>query len=654
MPIAKMKKLLGVGALDEQEKLLKLLTKLGCVEVAKSDYSDGGTSLCNTDVLKDKVTIKLAKIEFANRFLAEQIRTALATKDYKSYKKPLIARKPEIGFEEFYSLREKEAPIFEKIKRLEEYNEELLKLKAEESRSNTLIEQLIVYKDINYIINDFIDTKNVGILLGTLAKVKLEALDNIKNAYSNVIIEVVGDDKDVAVVAICLKEEKDALYEELSAIEFTLNNLNINEIPMDVLVRERENIKQINTRKKNINETIVKEYDNAEFTSQRRLLTDFYKVELQKLEAEGRMVKTAKTFVFSAWIPVDAEEIITKKLEKSDLTLAYFARELEEGEEPPTLCVNNAIVTPYQSITNMFSAPSYGEVNPNPFVCFFYVVFFGMMISDAGYGLLLVLATSIILVIAKPRKNEMGLIKIFLMGGLSTIVWGVLFGGYFGIENFPIPPILFNPIYSPMEMLMLSLGLGLVQMFTGMAINAYSLFKAKKPLDAIFGVFSWYILAIGIAVFAFVKSNIKFLGVALLALGIIGLMLSGAIHKKGIKRFSGAFASLYSIINFFSDLLSYTRLFGLGLATGVIAMVFNQIALVMIDLIPIVGYVLAVVLLLVGHLFNLGINTLGAYVHNSRLQFVEFFGKFYTGGGELFLPLGSDMKYYNLNQISED
>ncbi len=206
---------------------------------------------------------------------------------------------------------------------------------------------------------------------------------------------------------------------------------------------------------------------------------------------------------------------------------------------------------------------------------------------------------------------------------------------------------MFNPLDKPVNMLILSLGMGLFQMLTGMAINAYRLFKERKPLDAIFGVFSWYILIIGIAVIFLVKGDVgKITGIVLLAVGLVGLMIAGALHKKGVGIVSGAFGKLYGIINFFSDLLSYSRLFGLGLATGVIGMVLNQIAVVLVELIPVLGIVLAAALLIGGHLFNVGINTLGAYVHNSRLQFIEFFGKFYTGGGRLFAPLGSNIKYY--------
>ena len=185
------------------------------------------------------------------------------------------------------------------------------------------------------------------------------------------------------------------------------------------------------------------------------------------------------------------------------------------------------------------------------------------------------------------------------------------------------------------------------------------MFKQKKPLDAISGTLSWYFMLLGLAL-AFGSSLIKAIaipswvstvGYVLLGAGVLLLMISGALHKKGASMVSGAFARLYDIINFFSDLMSYTRIFGLGLASAVIGMVFNEIGELMMNMIPIkaIGVVVTAIVFIIGHVFNIGINALGAYVHNSRLQFVEFFGKFYTGGGELFRPLGCEMKYYYIS-----
>ena len=248
------------------------------------------------------------------------------------------------------------------------------------------------------------------------------------------------------------------------------------------------------------------------------------------------------------------------------------------------------------------------------------------------------------------------MVKLIFMGGISTIFWGFLFGSYFGVSAADIGIWhWFNPITDPMNMLFLSLGLGLFQMLFGYTVNMVAMIRQKRPLEAIFGNSCWYFILIGgVAAFLGGKlaSWLPYIGSVVLAIGLLFLVLSGAMGAKGIKRVTSGLGRLYDIINFFSDLMSYTRLFGLGLASAVIAMVFNQIGIVIKDMmpsIPVLGWAIACVVFIIGHVFNIGINTLGAYVHDARLQFVEFYGKFYEGGGALFRPLGSQMRYYYIN-----
>lgn len=657
-----MMKIIGVALNEERKELMKYLTKLGCIEFSASEVEE--LEPVKTGEGKDAADLKLAKISFANEFIKNERLNAkklVSQKvfDYKREKTPLIARKPEIEYDEFAALEEREAPIFAEIARLEEFNGELIELKAEEMRSKSVLTQISEFHNFGLKLNHYSDTRHAVIRLGTIPVKEIPQLNALCEAFESLAAEYKIKENVAAVCVTALKTEWSAISEKLSELQFKETNLSqYNEYASTLADSENVNLKLIAERRQNITETVAAEYDKPEFLSKLNLLEDFYTIEKQKYSALETMYETSKTFRFEGWLPDTVTEIVSELLEKSEYELCFTIRPARDDEEQPTLLTDNAVVTPYHAVTNMFNVPNAHEVNPNPFVAFFFVLFFGIMISDAGYGVLLTLVTGIVLAIAKPRRNEMSLVKVIFMGGISTIFWGIMFGGYFGMspETTHIPAVLFVPMNDPMSMLILSLGMGLLQMLTGMAINAYSLFKQHKPLDAIFGVFSWYFLVIGIAMFALGGKipGVKYTGIALLALGLLGLMAAGALHKRGAKKLTGAFGGLYGIINFFSDLLSYSRLFGLGLATGVIAMVFNQMAMVFIDLNVYIGSVLAVVLLIVGHLFNLAINTLGAYVHNSRLQFVEFFNKFYTGGGELFRPLGSDMKHYNFVQQQEE
>lgn len=658
-----MKKMIGIGSSSERKDLLKLLTKLGCVEVAQCDDKYGGEQ-AEAEREYDKANVKLARLEFASRFLQEQKIASKSLKDdntdkdkggeKKKKELPLALRpKPEIEFERFAKAREWESETFDKVKKLEEYNSDLIALKAEEAKLTNKRSQLMPYRDIAIKLSAFEDTAYTKVLLGTIKGTEISKIAEIESAFGDVLIETFGEGESIAIAVICTKESFEEISAKLSDLDFTVCGNMINELPATALKDIEIRLKEIEYRRAEITREVSERYLNDDFNLELMRLKDFYNVELQKVEAIKNMRTIKSVCLFECWLPAESEKIVDEKLSNSDLTLAYVIREPLEEETPPTLCVNNSIVTPYQSVTNMFNVPSYSEINPNPFVAFFFILFFGVMISDAGYGLLMALGAGIMLLLKKPRKNEMALVKIIFAGGLSTIFWGILFGGYFGIDSSIIEAAgiwyWFSPINDPITMLFLSLGLGLFQMLTGMGINAYALFKQKKPLDAIFGVFSWYALLGGLAMFALGGkiAGVKYTGLALLIAGLVGMMIAGALHKKGLGKVSGAFGNLYGIINFFSDLLSYTRLFGLGLATGVIALVFNQIAMVIIDINVFIGAIMAPLILIVGHTFNIGINTLGAYVHNSRLQFVEFFGKFYEGGGELFVPLGSAMTYYN-------
>ncbi len=662
MPNAIMKKLIGVGSASEQKSLLKLLTKLGCVEMTQCNQDVEGETI---DVERDfdDATIKLAKIEFASRFIREE-KAALKTlaklrakhKEEKlecSPEKAKLGPKPEIEFEKFSDAKSWEGDILEGITALESYNSDIIKLKAESGKLATSLEQIMIYKDINVRLSEFQDTKFTTVMLGTISVNKLGLIDMLMQAFPTVLIETFGTSTQVAIAIVCLDEQAEEINAKLTELEFAICAATTNDIPSniikDIKIRQRE----IEYHREEITKNICRQFMTVEFANNLAVLKDYYSVELQKVAAMKNMKSIKSTFLFEAWVPAISESAVDKRLEESPLTLAYLLRDPLEGECPPTLCINNGIVTPYQDVTNMFNVPSYAEINPNPFVAFFFLLFFGVMISDFGYGAIMTIGAAITLIIKKPRKNELGLVKILLGGGISTMMWGILFGGYFGIDSAIIDaagiPYWFSPITDPIMMLYLALGLGIFQMLTGIGVNAYALFKEKKPLDAIFGCFSWYALVIGVAMFGLGGSidGVKYTGLALLIAGLLGLMIAGSLHKKGAKKIGGAFGNLYSLVNFFSDLLSYTRLFGLGLATGVIALVFNQIGMVILDINLVIGIVMTPLILIVGHTFNIGINTLGAYVHNSRLQFVEFFGKFYEGQGYLFSPLGSGMTNYN-------
>lgn len=354
--------------------------------------------------------------------------------------------------------------------------------------------------------------------------------------------------------------------------------------------------------------------------------------------------ETDKTFYLEGWCRNDR----TKNIEKAiaSVTDAYQLtfKDPADGEIPPSVMENNAIVTPYESVVELYSRPLPGTMDPNLFMAPFHFIFFGMMLSDAGYGLVLTLVLYIIMKLLKPKDFVGKLTMVVLMGSISTIIWGAAFGGWFGLEW---KPLLFVPMKEPLKMLALCFGLGGLHIVVGICLKLYSDLKNKDIIGAIADDASWLIIFAGLAMMICVPGEI---GKWTALTGAAIIVLFGGRDKKNIfARLMSGVLSLYNISGYLSDLLSYSRLFALGLATGVIAMVINTIAEMLAGAGPI-GMVAAILVLVGGHVFNIIINVLGAFVHSSRLQYIEFFGKFFQAGGRAFIPLALKTKYIDITK----
>lgn len=355
-------------------------------------------------------------------------------------------------------------------------------------------------------------------------------------------------------------------------------------------------------------------------------------------------VETVSAFKVQGWVRKDrtrrVEKVVQSVTDAYQLTFADPA----EGEIPPTVLENSKLVEPYESVVELYSLPKAGSIDPDAIMAPFHFIFFGMMMSDAGYGLVLTIMLYIALKKFKPTGFARQLALVIFFGGISTTIWGAMFGGWFGLEWHPL---LFVPMNEPLKMLALCFGLGSIHLITGMLIKTKMLLRDGDVMGAVCDQISWLIMFLGFFLMALVPGSIgKYL--AWLGAGII--VLFGGRDRKGIiSRLIGGLLSLYNISGYLSDLLSYSRIFALGLATGVIAMVINTVAQMLWSAGP-VGIVAAILVLLAGHYFNIIINVLGAFVHSSRLQYIEFFGKFYEAGGRAFLPLALRTKYTDITK----
>ena len=371
-------------------------------------------------------------------------------------------------------------------------------------------------------------------------------------------------------------------------------------------------------------------------------------IALRREEAKSRLVGTDKVFLLEGWLPADHCAALEKALEP--FTCAIETREPTEDEYPqvPVQLKNNKLTQPLNMVTEMYSLPAYGTLDPNPLMAPFFILFYGIMMADMGYGLLMMIASVIISKKYRPKGTSGELFSLLGLCGISTFIMGALTGGFFGdfltqLVAIVSPgtvfalPKLFDPLDDLTMILIGSMALGMVQIVTGMAISLIEKCKRKKFLDAFFEEITWWIVFIGIALLALGK------GAAVLYVGCALVLLGPIVQGKGWGKLTGVFGSLYNhVTGYFGDILSYTRLMALMLAGSVIAQVFNMLA-------AMPGNVIAFIIIsMLGNAMNFGLNLLGCYVHDLRLQCLEFFNKFYVDGGKPFRPMTLDTEYVDL------
>ena len=381
---------------------------------------------------------------------------------------------------------------------------------------------------------------------------------------------------------------------------------------------------------------------------------EYLKNKKLRITESEKLAETKNTCIINGWIPSDkkdAFENAVKEITGENYYVTFEEAEKDDSEVPIKL-KNNRIVTPFESLTGMYAYPRYNEIDPTPLLTPFYIAFFGMMGADAGYGLVLLLGTLFVLKFFNLNKKMRLFVEFFFYLSFSVIIWGVLYGSYFGLE---IPGMWrwVNPSTEFQKLLILSVVFGLIHLFFGLAIKAYMNFRDGKPLDALYDVGFWYMALAGGILFLLFKMlklspSIANISMWVMIAGMVGIVLTGGREAKSIGgKIGGGLYSLYGISSYVGDFVSYSRLMALGLAGGFIAQAMNIIAGMLGG--NLIGLIFVPVIFLLGHLFNMFLSFLGAYVHTSRLMYVEFFGKFYEGGGKPFKDFRTESKYINLD-----
>ncbi len=505
----------------------------------------------------------------------------------------------------------------------------------------------------------------------TLEKVYEILAEKAPDAESADIRIISQEQSTVYLAVICLKEEAGAVEEALRSEGFARPSQTWEEIP----ARQKEKLeRQTADCRGKLSEIEEKIKALASQRERLQIVADYYRVRGEKYEVLGSLPQSERTFVISGYIPAAVSDKVADSLMKKYDCMADV-EELKEDEEPPVILKNNPFSSSMEGVVESYGLPVKGEIDPTTIMSFFYVFFFGMMLSDAAYGAIVSIVCGI-LVLKFPRMSD-GMkksMKLFFYCGLSTVVWGILFGGYFGnivdivsakfFGTTITPPALwFIPLNEPMKLLLYSLLFGVIHLFTGLIIKGYLCIRDGQIMDFFCDVVLWFMLLIGLILMllpselfaSIAQMEIVFpewlntLAKVLAIAGAAGIVLmSGRSNKNPALRIALGAYDLYNITGWLSDVLSYSRLLALGLATGVIASVINQMG----SMLPnnVIGIIFFVLIFLVGHSMNLAINLLGAYVHTNRLQFVEFFGKFYEGGGRPFHPFRENTKYAEIKE----
>ena len=654
MSIINMQRVAVIGLDTEKEKLMNQLMDFGAVELTDQSgklSEEIWADSTSIDEDREKVTALEAKINRAEQALE-------VIEKYGDIKHPLFktrrtVKKTQMG----QILAEEETNeknvdyLLGQSDRIHSLNEKLNKLNQDTASLNPWVNYDLPLETTG--------TETTAIFMGVLPvgtdTAQLEA--SLEEEIETVLFKVVGSDKDMFYTAALTPEERQddvlALLKKSGFSQVTFK---------DMKGTVNENLERIKGEKdvleNEIKETAAEIAAAAGMRDGIEEYSDILTIRLDKEKIRSKLLKTQKTFFIEGWVPKRCVEKASEILDENGCF--YTFRDPLEDEEVPVLLENPSVVVPFEAVTEMYSLPAYSGFDPTRIFALFYAVFFGMMLSDAGYGILMAAGCWVALKKFDLEGMTYKMVKLFFYCGISTVIWGALFGGWFGDivpvftktflgKEVAVSPLWFNPLDDPMKLLILSLALGVVHLFIGMGIKAYMQIKEGHWFDAICDEGFWYITIIGLIAWlggGSINETLPQIGMYMSIVGGAGLLLTGGRHNKGFGKITGGLGNIYNITSYMSDILSYARLLALGLATGVIAQVVNTMGTLFGG--GIGGLIALTVIFLLGHTLNLAINALGAFIHASRLQYVEFFGKFYEDGGEPFDPFRRKTKYIKL------
>ena len=527
-------------------------------------------------------------------------------------------------------------------------------IKSEISKKYMRYDEIDLWERLDVNPKELKNLKKVNTFLGTVPiKLKGTFIDGIseldKTYYEE--LKIVKDEVYYLVISSIDESEKEKLAEVFRNSSFTVENLDIDAVPQDYKNELQKEISELKKEKRRL-KAQIKTY-SEDLTDLQAVYEYMQNKKLRIVESE-KLAQTENTILIKGWIPTEKVSEFEKviKDEAGDNYYLTFTDADRDDATVPIKLKNGKVASTFENLTGMYAYPRYNEIDPTPLFTPFYILFFGMMGADVGYGLVLLLATMFVLTVVNLSSQMRKSIKFFFYLSFSVIFWGLLYGSYFGAT---IPGMwrLVDPASQYNDLLIGSILFGVVHIFVGLAIKAYMLIRDGKSLEAVYDVLFWYMALIGgmlFLIFKLMNLSVVVANVSMWVMiaGMAGIVLTGGREAKGVgAKLGGGLYSLYGISSYVGDFVSYSRLMALGLSGGFIASAINMIAGMISG--SWVGMIFIPVILIAGHLFNMFLSFLGAYVHTSRLMYVEYFGKFYEGGGKPFKDFRTENKYINLD-----
>lgn len=642
MAIAEMSRMRLVGVKREEEKILSALHKTCAVQIISRE------SVPTEGAEKNEFVEKYDRLSFACSFLTDNVnRISKDDKKVSPVKEELYG----VGYDEFISALDLEEKVFPVIEKIDKINEEITDRKAKIAVLTNEYNQYKPFYEVKPKFSCFCDTEYTKVFLGT---VKPSAAHEFAESDVPCEVNIECEDGLTAVISVvCHKTDENGIIGALSSYGFVRVSFNGDftaKEKCDALMRE---IDAENSALKQLDEEIVGMRDSLR---DMKVLSDRYMFEIEKGRDKDGFETTASTFLLDAYVPTEATERVSEALNETTDAVFYEFTPIGEDEFAPTLMKNNKVVRQFEFVTNLYSPPKYGTIDQNAVMSVFFSVFMGFIMGDAGYGVLMMLGGFLL---AKKIGRDTGtarLSNVIAIGGIFSLIFGILFDSFFGygllrgigIIDSPFMPDAVNDKMSISgisvpKLLMLSLGMGVVQIMASLALKAAASFKHGEVLDGILDSFTWIfflaaliLLVLGLSGYIEGVTEVAaIVAVVSVALGAIG----SARHGKGFGKVTKGFSALYGLINYMSDILSYARLYGLMLSGAQIASIVTSLAVPLMTTVP--GAIGGVLILIVGHAFNLAMSILGGFIHDARLQYIEFYGRFYEGDGELFQPFGT-------------